>query len=375
MSYRRLDVLSEAAIKEMSKASRGGNVPSNRMDAMHLSEREQKGVHRLCDLLLKKQVTRALHQDDAEYTWYKLNEWMQVEIIELMGSCLDHTPWFRFPFIEIMKTYFRTLAKESSIVLNKYGFARAFASTAFVTDIVPGVVMSFLVGQMQLLAYPLLWALGDSYEGQEDASQYEGVVMGGELLEEIVVQCPEMETLGRLPVSGPTGGQGSLPLPFGVDSEYVGDSSAGAGLVDTNFRQVGMLEYFQTAVDNRIKEVKMVSPTVFVLATPPFKVLGIVLAKLSSALPAARVLEISNQKEVQVRVTAPDDERRAVAVDVFSCMPGVQVVLEYQYPKIGNETQKHNLALQVQTCQLLTVYRQCTRLQGVYVEQVYDFWN
>ena len=137
-----------------------------------------------------------------------------------------------------------------------------------------------------------------------------------------------------------------------------------------------MLQYFQTVVDERIKEVKLVSPTVFVVVTPPFKILGIILAKLAAALPAARVLEVSNQKEIQVRVSTPaDDERRALAMDVFSRMPGVQVVTEYQFPQVGNEKHKHNLALQVQTYQLLTVYRQCTRLQGVYVEQVYDFWN
>ncbi len=85
---------------------------NHRSGASYLGQKQLTGVGELCSMLLEKQVTRALHQNDAEYTWYKLNEWMQVEIIELMGSCLDHTPWFRFPFVQIMKTYFKTLAHE-----------------------------------------------------------------------------------------------------------------------------------------------------------------------------------------------------------------------------------------------------------------------
>ena len=36
---------------------------------------------------------RELHEDDSEYTWFKLNEWMQVEILEIYASSLSHTPW------------------------------------------------------------------------------------------------------------------------------------------------------------------------------------------------------------------------------------------------------------------------------------------
>ena len=39
---------------------------------------------------------RSLHRDDGEFTWFKLNEWMQVEIIEAFGASLSHAAWYRF---------------------------------------------------------------------------------------------------------------------------------------------------------------------------------------------------------------------------------------------------------------------------------------
>lgn len=41
------------------------------------------------------------------FTWYKLSEWMQVEIVQIFGATMHHTPWFRFPFTQFMWVYFQ----------------------------------------------------------------------------------------------------------------------------------------------------------------------------------------------------------------------------------------------------------------------------
>ena len=52
--------------------------------------------------LQKAGVTKRLHEKEGgEYTFFKLVEWMQVEILALFADSLNHTPWFRFPFYEV----------------------------------------------------------------------------------------------------------------------------------------------------------------------------------------------------------------------------------------------------------------------------------
>lgn len=38
-------------------------------------------------------LLKNIHGDHGHYTWYKLAEWMQVEILQIFGQSLEHTPW------------------------------------------------------------------------------------------------------------------------------------------------------------------------------------------------------------------------------------------------------------------------------------------
>jgi hypothetical protein len=55
----------------------------------------------------------------------------------------------------MMVTYFSIFAKEGSMVAKDQGFANAYASVAFATDLIPRLVLSAIFGQLQFLAYPL----------------------------------------------------------------------------------------------------------------------------------------------------------------------------------------------------------------------------
>jgi SAM-dependent methyltransferase len=106
---------------------------------------------------------RELHPSDGEFTWFKLSEWMQVEVLEIYAASLSHTPWYRFPYGDMLSLYWRVLAKEMGIVADKHGLKKALMSSAVVTDIVPGIFMAVLFGQLQLLALPAKASLGESY--------------------------------------------------------------------------------------------------------------------------------------------------------------------------------------------------------------------
>ena len=280
-------------------------------------------------------ATRDLHGGDGEFTWYKLNEWMQVEILEVMAASLDHTPWYRFPFFEVLGVYFDVLRTESDLVAAKYGPVKAYASMAFVTDLVPAIVMSALFAQLHLMAMPLRAALGG--EGYlEDGADPE------RFLEEIVLYA-----------------------------RIKGEASLAA--------------FFRGAVDPRISEVKAVEPhlaagggQIIVLTVPPFKALGEVLVALARAVPTARVLEISNQSEVQVRVSCEAHREAEAEAWLARLRPGVEPVARYQFPiaaESATAPARKQIALRVAATQLMSLMRGCGDEGGALrVEQVYDFW-
>ena len=39
----------------------------------------------------------------VELTWYKLPEWLQVEMIQIFGEYMNHRPWFLFPFGDMLQ--------------------------------------------------------------------------------------------------------------------------------------------------------------------------------------------------------------------------------------------------------------------------------
>ena len=49
------------------------------------------------------EVEASAERPNAEYTWYKLNEWMQVEVLQEFGAFMEEQPWFRFPFFDHLR--------------------------------------------------------------------------------------------------------------------------------------------------------------------------------------------------------------------------------------------------------------------------------
>lgn len=56
--------------------------------------------------------------------------------------------------VEFLSIYFQVLFQECKIVPNEHGLAEAYGSMAYATDFIPGVVMSSIFSQLQLLASP-----------------------------------------------------------------------------------------------------------------------------------------------------------------------------------------------------------------------------
>jgi len=286
----------------------------------------------------KNLIQKDLHPSDGHYTFFKLNEWMQVEILEELVDSLSHTPWYQFPFMSFLSTYFDVFRQQCQIVQRKYGILTAYSSEAFFVDFIPGLVMSFLFGQLQLLAVPLkMMTPPDGYAGLDQ----------GKFLEEILLH---------------------VHLPMLNDD----------------------LKFFKDEVDGNISKVRLLPGNFVIITTPPFKAMGEVLMRVATRFPAARVFQISNQQEVQVRIsrTHSDDTDRADANDHdqdlerISALPRVERLMQYQFPNTNLsdgaaaiKRMKRHYCFQVHCLSLLDVVRTCRLLPTHEVEQIYDFWN
>jgi len=274
-------------------------------------------VTTLLDRLSALGVTDKLHADDGEYTWYKLNEWMQVEILQIYGNSLEHTPWYRFPYTQFLKIYFDTLVQEAGIVNKKFGPKKAFGSMAFATSLVPGVVMAMLFGQIQLLALPLLAlpdssGFGENYETSKTAEQ-------------LVVTRP-------------------------------------ADAADIDWR----------TIDERISNVRCPTKGLFTMSVPTFKPLTEILKKMAAQKTQLRVLEISHQRHIQVRVGL---RNRDTDLQMLNMLPGCEVMFDYKYPVDGTEDDPCTMvSLCVSVPYVLSVLRACAGEGSIEVYQIYDFY-
>ena len=113
----------------------------------------------------------------AVVNMFKLPEWLQVELVQLFGRTMEHTPWYRFDFMGVVGEYWRVLASTVLAVRARHGGRAALFSSGFATNAVPAVVMSVLLAQLKLLALPLLHFVGDEYDADRT-------------VEELVVESP-----------------------------------------------------------------------------------------------------------------------------------------------------------------------------------------
>lgn len=260
-----------------------------------------------------------LNADHEMLTWYKLSEWMQVEIVQMFGDSMNHTPWYRFPFVEVFKIYFQVLFKSVGVVAEKKGYMGALSEKGFLIDMVPGVVMGFLFSQMQLLALPLKSSLGDSY----DTSR---------LVEQLLVMVPS--------------------------------------------------KISWTHVDNRILPLTEFEQGLCVLQIPTFKPFTEVLRSIAAKVPTAIILQISNHSIVQVKMEVQAGRHAEETIKQFGSVKGVTVNFDFKFPSVCSNPDADPAAaeppiyvsLGVQVPALLHFIRRTASWPNARIYQVYDFF-
>lgn len=250
----------------------------------------------------------------------------QVEMVQIFGESMNHTPWYRFPFMPFIKLYFEVLLKEVGIVRSEHGLVKALFSNAFLTDLIPGVVMFGLFLQLQLLALPVKSIGGEEYTPEL-------------MVEQVVLLTP------------PAAASSSQPIAW-------------------------------RKIDKRISAQQVAEGEgLYILTVPTFKPLTEILRKIASKLPQSQVLEISNQRVVQVKVLLPassaeTDEDEAALQAKLGAITGCAVMFTYRFPVDGSSASSRPrlcVSLRVATLAVVRLFQVCAQL-GVSVEQVYDFY-
>ena len=122
--------------------------------------------------------------------------------------------------------------------------------------------------------------------------------------------------------------------------------------------------------------------------------MGEILQKMSIQYPTARVFQISNQKEIQVRVSksflSNNDAKQEAEVEfeLLKSLAGCKVMMDFVWPSTyfkreRNENDTHDMSgqgktfycLEVKCIALLDLFRLCSMLDHFEVDQVFDFWN
>lgn len=277
-------------------------------------------VNGLLDQLRKLNLTENVSSSAGPWNWYKLPEWMQVEICQIFGEFLEHTPWFRFPYMRFIGTYFKTLFKEAKVVQDMYGFKKAFGAS-FLTMAVPGILMTGLFAQLEMLAAPVRYMY--SAEGSPMKSGGPDGYDPEQLYEQVVMKLP------------------------------------------TNLNEKVSWE----EIDNRIAA-KSLTGGLFLLKVPTFKGMTEVLCALARALPAGRVLEISGHRKVQVKILTQTEQQIEDLENVVGC----EVLFHFKYPVSGKPIEpNYNVSCRVDIPYLLYFIRRCDIL-GCKVAQIYDWF-
>jgi hypothetical protein len=49
-------------------------------------------------------------------------EWLIVRVVEGYGEFMNHTPWYRFPYMSVIAMYWSTLARESRFLISLFKY-------------------------------------------------------------------------------------------------------------------------------------------------------------------------------------------------------------------------------------------------------------
>ena len=208
---------------------------------------------------------------------------------------------------------------------------------SFLTDFIPGIVMSILFGQMMILAAPLKFALSSNFAEQ------------------------------------------------GAYSKKALQSQKENLIVIAN-KDRKISDWYQ--LDENIGPVVNLVPGLYFVTVHSLGLLTPTLEKIALSFPDTQILRISDHDEVQVRVSIQNvdtttHKNEKIEKELVEALrqingDGVEVMFQYSLPTIGKappETIPLFISLCVKVEHLLELIRTIQMMEKLELDQIYDFWT
>ncbi|KAG2378378.1 hypothetical protein C9374_008521 [Naegleria lovaniensis] len=104
------------------------------------------------------EIPNGLIQNPSSYlrshslTDYTIPEWFAVELVQKLGSFLNHTPWYDYPFLHVILQFWKLFYQAVKRVAKRDGLISALWNGYNVMNFVIGLVSTFLLSQMFVLS-------------------------------------------------------------------------------------------------------------------------------------------------------------------------------------------------------------------------------
>ncbi|AYV77738.1 MAG: oxidoreductase FAD-binding [Edafosvirus sp.] len=102
---------------------------------------------------------RNTYKRPLDQTYQTLPEWYSVDIVREYGHFMTSVPWYKYPYLKVLSTFWKLFFKETKISFNRMGW-KAFTSSYIIMNSVIGTLIMIVFVQLQILAIPLLILYG-----------------------------------------------------------------------------------------------------------------------------------------------------------------------------------------------------------------------
>jgi SAM-dependent methyltransferase len=119
------------------------------------------------EALLQKIKLELRAQKDYErseiLTYLGSPEWLNVDVAQEYSAFINHTPWYQFPYIASVKSYWQVFAHSWRLAAQKKGNWAVFSSSSTLMNLFIGMTMTVEYGAKSLISAPVRWL----YAGEE----------------------------------------------------------------------------------------------------------------------------------------------------------------------------------------------------------------
>lgn len=88
-------------------------------------------------------------------TLHTYPEWYTVHSIKALGAYLEHTPWYNFPYLTSIKTFWQVMFNGTRAVHKRYGFSDAYLCQYIIMNIIVGCIFSTAYTALGAAAFPV----------------------------------------------------------------------------------------------------------------------------------------------------------------------------------------------------------------------------